>query len=265
MAEYTTLKNLPAAMDAFVSDMTIFLVKLGQAWAVLSPSGPRGREAGTVTVAGQSALEIAESFAEAAGQVAAAVGAGLDALAGITTPGFGDITSLPTKIVQILKEAAGKMVGFEGQFYERGRRLGEQVAQGINVLTTKITQTLQEAVNRIATFQGQFYDRGWQLGNALARGLNAGFASSLNLQLPGGFGGGGAYGAQYGMDAVISRPTLIAVAEGGRPEHVEITPLGRESRGGDTNYYITVENAPPDTAWQIDTLMKRIQMGTVAP
>ncbi len=64
-----------------------------------------------------------------------------------------------------------------------------------------------------------------------------------------------------GLDAIFSRPTLIGVGEAGA-ERVQVTPAGGGSGSGAT-YNITVNAAPEDAIFQLDALMRRLQMGTV--
>jgi hypothetical protein len=57
------------------------------------------------------------------------------------------------------------------------------------------------------------------------------------------FGGGGSLpvtGAARGLDAIATRPNLLMVGEGNRPERVTVTPLSGGDRGGGGNISVTV-------------------------
>lgn len=71
-----------------------------------------------------------------------------------------------------------------------------------------------------------------------------------------------------GLDAVFGQPTLIGVGEKGA-ERVQVTPVGRESGGGDTtnnkrefNYNITIQSAPDNVVPAMHALLRKLQMGT---
>jgi len=66
-----------------------------------------------------------------------------------------------------------------------------------------------------------------------------------------------------GLDAIFDKPTLIGVGEAGA-ERVQVTPTSGQGSATGATYNITVNAVQDDAVYQLDALLRRIQMGTVA-
>jgi hypothetical protein len=83
----------------------------------------------------------------------------------------------------------------------------------------------------------------------------------------GGGGGGGSsgFGAAQGMDAIVSSPMTIQVAEGYKPERVTVTPLsgGTSSNTRTNNITVNIQSNNPDEVWSI--FQRRLQQEVFRP
>ncbi|HUV67131.1 MAG TPA: phage tail tape measure protein [Sedimentisphaerales bacterium] len=273
MAAYTQKTGLVEAMYDFRHDLYSFLQQLGEIRYSLYEGG---------------GLANAEAFETAAGEVAAAAQAGVDSLLGIMSfrdwqteaahPGGAGETGmlgLANAVISALQTAIAVLkseeyAGAAGRFHHAAYTIGQRIAEGISDganLAAAIQRKLNEAMTKISWNIGPFYQTAYQLGANIANGIEAGFNANMG-QLQPNISGGSAMGIgwyQHGLDAIISRPTLIGVGEGGRPEHVEVTPLGREGRATYSFGDIHIHQAPGDALFEMRALISMLEMGTVAP